>query len=385
MSESPPSFIDLETRGGAWTAREIGQQPQVWAETATMIAALDGAARAFLDPLLLKKDLRILLTGAGSSAYIGQCLLPDLSRVLQRRVEAIPTTDLVTGPSSYFQASVPTLVVSFARSGGSPESLAAVELADRCVTDCYHLVITCNADGLLRQRLDGRPRSFVAVLPEATHDRGFAMTSSFSSMLYAALLLLTPGVLGSGSATRIAAAASALIKRETALIEALAARRFQRTVYLGSLGLGGLANEAALKLLELTDGGVAALSNTPLGFRHGPKTFVNGETLVVVFMSNDRLTRRYDLDLVREIKADGIAARVLVLSAKGDDVATLDPIIVQGMETASDAHLQFAYVVWAQLYAFHASLVRGCRPDTPSASGAVNRVVRGVTIYEPEA
>jgi len=381
MSNAPSSLPDYTHQGGAWTAREIQQQPAVWQDTVAVVATEKDRLHAFLQPLLARPDLRIILTGAGSSAYIGQCLQPELLAALGRRVEAIATTDLVAGPAQYFQRAVPTLLVSFARSGNSPESLAAVELAEKFVDECYQLVITCNEGGALYRRTGTRRNGFAILLPEATHDRGFAMTSSFSSMLYAAYLVFAPALLNTPAGVRIRSAATFLLDTMPARIDDLVARRLARTVYLGSCGLSGLANESALKLLELTDGAVAAISNSPLGFRHGPKTFVTKNTLVVVFLSNNPLTRRYDLDLVRELKADGIASRVLALSAARDDLAGLDTVVVPGMESAGDAELGFAYLIVAQLYAFQMSIALGCTPDNPSASGAVNRVVKGVTIY----
>jgi tagatose-6-phosphate ketose/aldose isomerase len=378
----PSSRQDQQSiHAGSWTAREIAQQPDVWRATRDLVHGLERVARDFLTPLLARRDLRIILTGAGSSAYIGQCLQPALLACLACRVEAIATTDLVAGPTQYFQRDVPTLLVSFARSGGSPESLAAVDLAEQHVTDCYHLAITCNAAGDLSRRLSGLERGLVIVLPEATHDRGFAMTSSFSSMLYAAYLMLAPEAFSAQAHARILTAGDAVIRNAPDGIRALAARRHARTVYLGSCGLSGIASEAALKLLELTDGAVAAVANTPLGFRHGPKTFVTPDTLVVVFASGDTLTRRYDMDLARELRADGIAARVIVLSAPGADLADLDAIVIPAAEGATDTELAFPYVVWAQLYALAMSIEFGRTPDTPSASGTVSRVVQGVTIY----
>ncbi len=40
--------------------------------------------------------------------------------------------------------------------------------------------------------------------------------------------------------------------------------------------------------------------DSPLGFRHGPKSVMDADTLAVVFVSADPYTRRYDLDIVAE-------------------------------------------------------------------------------------
>lgn len=369
---------------GDWTSREIRQQPAAWSETRAVLAAITPAARRYLSPLLSRPNLRIILTGAGSSAYLGRCLAPELGASLGLRVEAIATTDLVAGPHLYFQRDVPTLLVSFARSGNSPESLAAVELAEKHLSECHQLVITCNADGALYRRGSGQSRTLAVLLPDVTHDRGFAMTSSFSSMLLAAWSLFAPRTFTDDACARLGRAGASTLDAAPALLRPLLERRFRRTVYLGSCGLHGLASEAALKLLELSDGGVAALSDSTLGFRHGPKTFVTPDCLAIVFLSSDRLTRRYDLDLVRELASDGIAGRVLALSGTDADLAGLDAWVVPGMTGASDAELAFPYLVFAQLYAYGMSLALGCTPDNPSASGVVSRVVKGVTIHKAE-
>jgi tagatose-6-phosphate ketose/aldose isomerase len=369
--------------GATWTVREIAQQPATWRSTEERLRTAGPTLSAFLAPLLAKRDLRIILTGAGSSAYIGRCLAPELLAGLDRRVEAIATTDLVAGPRLYLQRETPTLLVSFARSGSSPESTAAAALADECVSDCHQLVITCNREGELYRSRAGRARSFVLLMPEESHDRGFAMTSSFSAMLHAAQRAFQPQSLS--GVEEIGRAAGWVIEQHSRAIRALAAEPFRRVVYLGSRGLAGLADEAALKLLELTDGEVVAVANSPLGFRHGPKTFVNRETLVVVFVSNDPLARRYDLDLLRELVVEGHAGRVLALSSTRGDLDGIPAVVVPSMESATDIGLCFPFVVFAQLYALFRSLALGGTPDNPSRSGAVNRVVKGVTIHESQA
>ena len=377
MSTRFPDIATAQSRGGEWTVREILQQPQVWRDTRARIESLLPKARAFLQPLLTRPDLRIILTGAGSSAYIGRCLLPELLPVLGRRVEAIATTDLVAAPQTLLQADVPTLLVSFARSGQSAESLAATVLADQGVRECHHLIITCNAEGTLHQDHAHQPRSLSVVLPDATHDRSFAMTSSFSSMLLAAALLLLPAA--AVDVERLSAAVSGMLAAPP-LLPALCTPPPQRVAFLGSGCLAGLAQEAALKVLELTDGEVVAIAETPLGFRHGPKTFVDPHTLVVVFVSEDALAQRYDLDLLAELAADGVAGRVLAVTTRPTGIAELGQVPIPGPVTPLE--LTLAYLGWAQLFALGCSLALGRKPDNPSRTGAVSRVVKGVTIHQ---
>jgi tagatose-6-phosphate ketose/aldose isomerase len=372
----------LRSAGALLTAREIEQQPDCWRRTEVLLLDQRSVINAFLEPLLAERNLRIVLTGAGSSAFIGECLAPLLLPQLGRRVEAIATTDLLSAPHRYLQPGVPTLLVSFGRSGSSPESVAVVELAEELLPGCHQLAFTCNEQGTLYQRCRGRPRSLAILLPPETHDEAFAMTSSFSSMLLAAWLAFSslrappPGV------SALAAGTQALLAEHNNALRTLASSSYSRVVYLGSNVLKALAREAALKLLELTDGAVVATYESPLGFRHGPKTIVNGDTLLVVMLSNDPHTRAYDLDLLRELRADGRAGRVLALTARpGDAAMDGDHLLIRQFADADDGVLAFPYVVCAQLYALHRALAIGNTPDQPSASGTVSRVVSGVKIH----
>lgn len=379
MQSPVPGFTaaQLEARGATWTAREIAQQPALWAEVARLVAAQRAMLDQFLVPLLLDPSIRIVLTGAGTSSFIGDCLAPAMAAHLRRRVESVATTDIVSGPDHRLQRDVPTLLVSFARSGNSPESVATVDLAEQIIPHVHHLIITCNPEGELARRAPQLRSARVLVLPDATNDRGFAMTSSFSSMVLVAGLIF--GVIRDQSVAATCRAADALLPKAWSLAQRLVAREFQRVVYLGSNELSGLASEAALKLLELTDGQSVALAESTLGFRHGPKTIINNRSLVVLMLSNDAYTRAYDEDLLAELRRDARAGEVLALSAR--DMREGEHVRIEGMIEANDVELALLYALVAQTFALTQSLALGLTPDRPNAAGVVNRVVQGVTIH----
>jgi tagatose-6-phosphate ketose/aldose isomerase len=376
FSGLPPDQSDES--GAQWTMQEIAQQPDVWLKTERSMARDVGAARTFLEPLLSRKDLQIVLTGAGTSACIGECLAPSLTRRFGMRVHVISTTDLVAAPDSWLAAQAPLLLVSFARSGNSPESVAAMALAEQISPDCHHLIITCNRGGELYRRGNSSRNAHVVLLPEETNDRGFAMTSSFSTMLLSAAL--TFGLLNRESPAILARWASQVLAGFPGFAS-LANTEVERVVYLGSNEFNGLAREAALKMLELTDGRVVAVSETPLGFRHGPKTFLNARTMVIMFLSNNPYTRVYEVDLLNELRSDGIASRVIALRADTAVAESPNEFRIQGASAAADLDLCFPYAVFAQSLALRRSLALGLRPDTPNVSGVVHRVVQGVSVY----
>ena len=372
----------LERAGAIWTAREIAQQPTTLVRTRAILDSRAAEIAAFLAPLLARRDLRIILTGAGSSAFIGESLAPVLMRHLHRRVEALPTTDLLSGPAQYFQADVPTLLVSFGRSGSSPESVAVVALADRLLSECHQLAFTCNEAGALYQYCRGRRNALAVLLSPETHDQSFAMTSSFTGMMLAAWLAFCGPEAAASSVAGISQSVQQVLDQHDAGFKRLAGESYSRVVYLGSNGFKGVAREAALKLLEMTDGAVVAIADSPLGFRHGPKTIITPETLIFVLLSSDAYTRRYDLDLLQELRADGRAGRAIAITTSVADAATQgDCFQVAATGAAGDAGQYFPYMVCGQLYAFHRSVILGNSPDQPSRSGTVSRVVRGVTIH----
>ena len=370
-----------ETRpapGSEATIREILQQPEVWREASKNVALQRQRLDSFLAPLLARDDLRIILTGAGTSAFAGSVAAPVLARIMNRRVEAIATTDLVSNPREFLAEDVPTLLVSFARSGNSPESTAATRLADEVLSDVSHLVLTCDATGRLFADHNGRDDSLVVLMPAIANDEGFAMTSSFTSMLLSALLILAGD--DAASVDALSDAASRVLATSRGAIEELAGSGFERVVFLGSGPLAGLARESALKLLELTAGKVVSYHDSSLGFRHGPKSVLTDRTLVLVYVSSDPYTRQYDLDIIAELRSAIPADNVIVVesaSASADERT----IVFEGLDGIEDALLAAPFVLVAQLLALSFSLRLGLTPDNPFPSGVVNRVVQGVHIH----
>jgi tagatose-6-phosphate ketose/aldose isomerase len=380
----------IDAGGASATAREIAQQPKLWPEIARRVAS-DTALGAFLTPQLADPELRVVLTGAGSSCFVGECLAPALLRARPLRAEAIATTDIVASPASTLAPRTPTLMVHVARSGSSPESTAVLELAEARIERCAHLIVTCNRAGELYRRAGALRRAHALLLPEACNDQSFAMTSSFTGMLLAAAQALgaLPG--SESRAVQLGRMAAHVLTACQPLLTSLVAAQFERVVYLGASELKGLAREAALKMLELTDGRVVSTGESPLGFRHGPKTILNGSTLAVVFVSNDAHTRRYDLDLVAELRRDSVAGRVIALAGDAAvpehrDTVRLDEHSAgdaagSGAAALTDLELCLPYAVFAQSLAMLRSLSLGLSPDQPNAAGTVSRVVQGVTIY----
>lgn len=381
------STKELVELGAEITTREIKQQPELWQETLTIYQEKQEAIAAFLRTIKQKTDkrIRVVFTGAGTSQYVGDTIVPYLNKTgatADYLFESIATTDIVAAPEQVLFADEPTLLVSFARSGNSPESLAAVKIVDQFVADSYHLTITCAADGSLAQQAAVDETSYLLLMPERSNDVGFAMTGSFSCMALSALLIFdqTPLAEKVHYVETLSRLGQEVIDRETEL-QVLTDRSFKRIVYLGSGTLSGLTREAQLKVLELTAGKIATVFDSSMGFRHGPKSFVDDQTLVFVFVSNTPYTRQYDLDMLEELKSDGIAAAVTAIGQPAAVNFSGTNFFFPNDTLLPDGYLALADIVFAQTIALLASIKVGNTPDTPSPTRTVNRVVKGVTIH----
>lgn len=376
--------IDDKGNGGSGsdiTLQEIIQQPKLWEETLGIYKNHKEEIEKFIQSIDTKgKALRVIFTGAGTSEYVGNTVRDYLEDGEEMTFESIGTTDLVSCPRLYFKEDRPTLLVSFARSGNSPESLAAVELGEQLVKDFYNLAITCAKEGKLAVNLSKEENSFVLNMPEKSNDKGFAMTSSFTCMLLSAIFVFGKDSLEEKEKAmeKIIALGNEIIEREQEITK-LTDFDFDRIVYLGSGSLYKLTNECRLKILELTAGLVVTCNESSMGFRHGPKSFVNENTLIVSLVSSDPYTRQYDLDMLEEVHLDGISKKNLSLS-QGKIEGEWDKFELEdkGLE---DIYLAFPYVMIAQMISLITSIRVGNTPDTPSKTGTVNRVVKGVTIH----
>jgi tagatose-6-phosphate ketose/aldose isomerase len=373
--------------GYAHTLREISQQPVTWIETASRmagrVALLDAALAA------VKNDGApgaVVLTGSGSSLYAGECLSLALQGALGMPVHAVPAGMVLTDPTGCLAHRVPSLMVSFARSGNSPESCGAVDAVRESMPECRHLLITCSGQGRLATRYRDDPGVATVVLDESTNDRSLVMTSSFTNMVLAGrLLALTRDVDGyRARVSGLARHAADLLLGHADSLARIARSDYRTAVYLGSGNRYGAAREAALKMLEMTGGQVKTFPETYLGLRHGPMCAIDDGALVVCFLSTDPVTRAYEVDLVRELNRKKLGARkVLVGPGVPPDLVSAGDVVVDspGLASVADGDAPVLDVVVGQLLSLFRCLHIGLRPDAPSDEGVISRVVGDFAIH----
>jgi len=369
--------------GYVHTLKEICQQPWTWLRTCDrMIASRDN----------LKKEVAgirsLALTGSGSSEYAAECVRLLLQNELGICAESISGGSLLMYGGKALPPGRPGLLVSLARSGDSPESSGAVELLLDTEAEYRHVVVTCNEQGSLARAWRDHEKVHVTTLPAETQDKSLVMTSSFTNLLLAARfigMLERPDKYRS-VCERLSQITKGLIRSNFDILAKIAAADFRRAVFLGSGSRFGASREAALKMLEMTSGRVTTLCETYLGFRHGPMSYAQDDTLMVCNLSCDSTVRAYELDLLRELDRKKLGLSKVIIGEgipdsvirEGDEV-----IECQGLAELGDEETPIVYVVVAQLLAFFRCLEEGLRPDSPSEGGIINRVVEKFPLHTP--
>ena len=375
------SEAEQDRAGYLHTLREIRQQPATFLDTCerTLSRAQDLTR-------CLQNVQSVVFTGSGSSEYVGDCVRLAIRKSLNLTSRAVGSGTVLTHGSLTLPPLRPLLLVSLARSGDSPESVGAVQLLLDRDPEVRHLVVTCNASGKLATRFERNPRVTVLTLDDRTNDRSLVMTSSFTNMAVAALAL---AFLNDREAYRslcreLSSASQHVISARFDPVASVARQKFRRVVFLGSGSAFGAAREAALKMLEMTAGRVSTISETYLGFRHGPMSYVNPETLIVCFLSSDPKVRLYETDLLQELDRKKLGLLKLIAGEKlPRDVLRENDVAIEypGPETLPDGHASLVHVIVGQLLAFFRCLEEGLRPDSPSEEGVIHRVVESFQLH----
>lgn len=372
------------------TRREIEQQPALWVKTVKQLAEERDRIESFFQQISEKHErVRVIFTGAGTSAFIGETIYPYVRQFIRKKgweVEAISTTNITATPYYYLDKDIPTIMVSFARSGNSPESIQTVKLGEQLLDHFYEVSITCNKDGALAKRERTPEEQLVIVLPEESNDKGLAMTSSYSTMVLTALYIFSDQKDEIEKLVeQVSKAGQAMLETCEELIPKLVEEDIAKLVYLGSGVYEGLSREAALKFLELTAGKYPTMFDTTLGFRHGPKSILDPKTMVVVYLSNHPYTRKYDMDMLKELYTTPERGPIVALTGIEDpEVGKYSDHHIVVKEELDDIWRAFAYIIFAQMFAYKKSLHSGISPDNPSPTGVINRVVQGVILYPYE-
>lgn len=388
---------ELEIRGIKHTPKEILSQPKLWIESYKLLRSKWSEIRDFIeDRILSKRNGRVILSGAGSSHFIGLSCEDLLRRIWYVDVESRACTEIVTSFESILLKHLDTTMLYFSRSGESPEILGTFLLADKICERISHIIITCNRHGrltYLRSKGEDRGENNVLriILPEETNDKGLAMTSSFTTMLMTAqFLAYIREIDWYGKIIRLASeAAERMLREYSSMIEEIAELDFERAFFLGTGPLYGCAVESHLKLQELTAGRIICKFDSYLGVRHGPEVAIDDKTIVVYYVSYNPFIRQYEIDLMEDLHSKGLGLKkVAVCCGIKECVERYVDYVIDvggGIYEIPDYCRPIVDVIFGQLLGLFKSLNMGLKPDNPSEKGVITRVVKGVKVYDYDA
>jgi glucosamine--fructose-6-phosphate aminotransferase (isomerizing) len=299
---------------------------------------------------------RWLFLGCGSSYYLAQSTAASMTSVTGPPAHAIPASELFLYPEpalANLGGSIPVLI---SRSGRTSEVLkAGALLSSRNIPT---LAVTCAPEQPL-----AKLAAATICLPDAD-EKSMVMTRSFTSMLLA--LQALAGTMKDDSSfidslrRMPSSAASTLATLPTRINRFVQAHDFSDYVCLGQGPFYGLACEAALKITEMSVS--YAQSFHTLEFRHGPKSIVSPETLLVFLLSEPGY--QAERDVLEEMKALGGTTLVVANKADARVRAASDLCVELSLDVPELARLA-PYLFAVQLLGLYTGLRKGFDPDSP--------------------
>jgi glutamine---fructose-6-phosphate transaminase (isomerizing) len=339
---------------GQQTLQEILSQPETWVETARQFEQNPELLGAFEG---LSPREPGLFVACGSSYYLSQTIAAQWTRLLGVACTAVPASELLFAPHEVLQQTGARQVVLVSRSGKTTEVLRAAEWL-KTNAAVQTLGVTCSTDSVLEELC-----THTLKLPWAD-EKSMVMTRSFTStlLLFERLGAKFDGAGGLSSALDgLPEKTAAWLAANADKIRAFGAkRRFADFVFLGQGPHYWLAQEAALKLTEMSSSYAQAYHT--LEFRHGPKSIASEDTLITFFLS-DAAEAEESL-LVGELKKLGAATFVVANRATAALRRDADLLIELGLEEPEFARLAMTAIP-AQLLGLAVGLRKGLNPDVP--------------------
>jgi glucosamine--fructose-6-phosphate aminotransferase (isomerizing) len=356
LSDQDGARVSVSSHSGAGVhaLAEILSQPQCWSDCFTRLQQKE-YVELILEPFRGSEEW--LFVGCGTSYYLAMAAASSWSSLTGQRARAVPASELLLFPEPVLAGSKNLAAAVISRSGRTSEALRAAEILER-KKEIPTLAVTCTADQPLAQ-ITTR-----TLLLEAAREESTVMTRSFTSMLLGLQYLAASTAQNRRFLQLLqqlpAAAAPILDELHPQLRDFVSSRQFADYVCLGQGPFFGLACESALKLTEMSVS--YAQSFHTLEFRHGPKSIVSPETLVMFLLSESGFDA--ECEVLREIK--GLGGATLAITNRANDVvrASSDLLIEFGTQLPEFVFLA-PFVFGAQLAGLYTGLKRGLDPDHP--------------------
>jgi glucosamine--fructose-6-phosphate aminotransferase (isomerizing) len=353
LERNPRDGRDLIKAAGAHSLAEILSQPDCWSSCLASLRQ-SGTLERVRDFFGAADEW--LFIGCGSSYYVGLCAAASMTALTGVRARAVPASEVLLYPGLVLAAAKKCVPVLISRSGQTSEVLKAAELLrSRSVP---MLAISC-AEGQALQKL----ASLTITLP-AADEKSTVMTRSFTSMLLSLQNLaavLCQNVAHSENLSKVSAAAAPVLRTLPDRVrDFVASHQFADYVCLGQGPYYGLACEYALKVTEMSVSYAQAFHT--LEFRHGPKSIVAPETLLIFLLSEEGCEA--ESDVLEEMKSLGGTTLVVANHANNLVRAASDMLVELAIDSPELIRLAPSLVP-GQLLGLYTGLKKGLDPDSP--------------------
>lgn len=360
--------MKLIPKSGCLTLDEIRQQPSIWNSILVDILDKEEKYRNFLTPLFAIPNLEIVLTGTGSSAYIGDTLEPYLKDKFHHKVRSIPTSDIISNPYDSLNKDNPTLVITYSRSGNTPETNYCHRIINNYITTVYNLVITCTDNSTLYTMCQSESNTLIVTLPEAANDKALAMTSGYTSMIFSTILLSELDNLSfiTSNLHFVLSYSKELLSSLWSKIYGIVQSNPDRIIFLGTDELSGLSNYCALNILKLTNRKVYSLSLNPKFLANDIFPFIDENSLVVLFHSNKTTNLEYERTFLNGLKNVNKNCTICIVSeAPVNITSNVEEFILSSESNLSDCFSSMCFAFFGQILAYLYSLHLKLKVDNP--------------------
>jgi glutamine---fructose-6-phosphate transaminase (isomerizing) len=331
---------------GKFTREEIYSQPESWKSALEVLTK----QHIFIQDLSQnEKYTQVIFTGCGSTYYLSLAAAALFQQMTGLPTRAFPASELWLYPGSSYISSGRTLLIAISRSGETTETIKACQVFNSREKDSL-MTIVCYPDSQLAKL------GMLNLIFPSGMEKSVAQTRAFSTLYLGTVGLCT---LWSGqidlfkkldSLPRIG---RRLINDYGTKAEQIGRNlNLDQVFFLGSGPRYGLACELNLKMKEMSLTHSEAFHF--LEFRHGPKSMVNRNTLVIGLVSEVNST--YEFSVLEDIRNMG--SQVLSMGESHTDISF--------MSNLEEVIRNVLYLPFGQLMALNRSLAKNLDPDHPN-------------------
>jgi glucosamine--fructose-6-phosphate aminotransferase (isomerizing) len=345
----------MEKEKGRYTLDAILHQPEIWKS----VIELMSEKKVEVLPLFKDTDA-VIFTGCGSNYYMSLASAHHFQYLTGVPSRGVPASEIVHYPDSIFQGLRNVLVVTLCRSGETTEVVRAVDYAGRVGLNT--LYIGCYPDSTVAGICDYK------IWIREAQEKSVVTTKSYTAMFLAVQLLAgslcskinLPAERYHKELLDLPEYGKAFIEQIHGTMMNFPFNNFSHFVFLGSGPFYGIACESMLKMKEMAL--VPSDAFHSLEFRHGPKSILSRNVLVVQFLSD--IAKAYEIDLLKEIKDLGGTTLLLCENTDSYPEMNTDYLLETGSRV-NDYARNVLYLPAIQLLAFYKALSKGIDVDTP--------------------